>query len=113
RGEVPAAQRRLELDRADEMMARRAVRVPRERSDAGFVERLRGLLLQLGGSRAVQLRKQCRRTLQVERADLEQLLAGALFQPFGEACVMLGAGRLREAGVGDLADQHMLELVGP
>ena len=60
---------------------------------------------------AVELGEQRGRAVEVEGADLEQLLAGPLLQPLGEARVMLGARRLGETRVRDLADQDVLELV--
>ena len=50
--------------------------------------------------------------LQVVGANLGQLVPRALAEPAGEALVQLGAGRLGEARVGDLADQDVLEAIG-
>ena len=44
-------------------------------------------------------------------ANLEQLLVGSFAQPLRELRVVLGAARLRQAAVGDLLDQHVLEPV--
>jgi hypothetical protein len=46
----------------------------------------------------------------VECADLEQLVAGPLLQPAGEARVERRAGRLGKPLIGDLANEDMLEL---
>jgi hypothetical protein len=40
---------------------------------------------------------------------LDELLRPALPEPGGECRMKLRAGELREAGVGDLADEHVLE----
>ena len=96
RREVAAAQGRLELDRADEQLARGTVRLAGERAQARLGERLGRLALQLDRRRAVELGEQRGRAVEVERADLEQLLARALLQPPGEARVVLGPRRLGE-----------------
>ena len=63
-----------------------------------------------GGRRAVELGEQGRGLVEVERADLEQLDAGALAEPVGERTVQVGARALRETGVRHLADEHVLDL---
>ena len=110
--EVAAVERRRELDGAQEQLARAAERLARERALARVRQRHRRLLAQLGGRRAVELGEEHRRLVEVERADLEQLVARAVVQPLGERVVQVGAGALRERRVGDLADEHVLELVG-
>ena len=52
------------------------------------------------------------RLVQVVRADLHELVAGALREPLREARVVLRASELREPGVRDLADEQVLEAVG-
>ena len=72
----------------------------------------RSLLGELGRRRAVELREQPRRLVEVEGADLDELLAGALAEPVRKQQMKVGARALREAGIRDLADEHVLELEG-
>jgi len=48
----------------------------------------------------------------MERTNLEQLVACAFAEPLRERVVQVGARCLREARICNLADEHMLELVG-
>src|SRR5438445_12493338 len=73
-------------------------------------ERGRRLLGQLGRRGAVQLLEQPRSLVEMERADLQQLVARTLGEPAGKAVMQVGAGALRETAVRDLADEHVLEL---
>src|SRR5207237_10127161 len=109
RGEAPA-ESRAELDRAEEELARGAEALARQRALARLGERRGSLLRELGRRFALELLVQPRRLVEMERADLQQLLAGALRQPCGEERVVLGARRLRQPAVGALADQDVLEL---
>ena len=72
-------------------MAGGAVGLAGEGAQAGLGQRLGGFVLQLLRHRAVQLGGQLRRVVEVLRADLEQLVAGALLQPLGEGRVVLCA----------------------
>ena len=109
-GEVPALERRRELDRAQQELARAAEGLARQRAPARARERVRGLLGELRRSGAVELLEQAGRLVEMERADLEQLVAGALAEPLRERVVQVGARGLREPAVRDLADEHVLEL---
>jgi hypothetical protein len=88
------------------------MRLARERAPSGGLERFRGLVSQLGRWAAVELGDQGRRLVEMVGADLEQLLAGALAQPVGEALVQVGPRGLGETRIRHLADQHVLETVG-
>src|SRR5205807_7147986 len=110
-GEVAALERRGELDGLEEDSARRLEALARERTAPSGLEGLGRGLRQLGRARAVELEVDRARLLQMVRADLEQLLAGPVGEPVGECLVQLGAGRLRERRVRDLADQDVLEPV--
>src|SRR5207245_289224 len=55
RREIPTPQGRLELDGAEQELARREVRLPRERALACSLERLRGHARQLLGRMSVEL----------------------------------------------------------
>src|SRR5262249_61104465 len=102
----------LELDRAQEQMPRGLIRLTCERTPSRFLERARRLAGEISRRRAVELCKQRRSVVEVVRSDLEQLVSGPLPEPLGEARVMLGARRLREARVRDVADEDVLEAVG-
>src|SRR5205085_4639377 len=104
-------ERRLELSRLDEELARSHEALPRERPTARGLERRRRVARERRRAGAVQLEVQPARLLEVVRADLQHLVTGALPQPPCEALVQLGARRLGEARVGDLADQDVLEPV--
>src|SRR5690348_12413635 len=47
----------------------------------------------------------------MERPDLEQLLARVLLEPPREERVVLASRRLRQTGIGDFANEDVLELV--
>src|SRR5207237_9338756 len=96
---------------AQQELARRLERLAVERPAPGLRQDHGGLPRELRGRRAVELGLQPRRLVEVERADLEQLVARALVEPLRKARVILGAGRLGPPGIGDLADQDVLEPV--
>ena len=77
----------------------------------GLLERRGRLARQIGGRSAVELGEERRGVVEVVRPDLEQLVAGPLAQPLGEARMVLRARRLGQARVGDVADEHVLEAV--
>ena len=94
RGEVAALEGRLELDRAERtagaptrFASRASARRPAS-SSAAAASRASS-----AGAAAVELCEQRGRVVEVVGADLEQLLAGPLLQPLGEARVVLGARR--------------------
>ena len=60
---------------------------------------------------ALELGEELDRLIEVVCPDLEQLLAGALREPLGEPSVVLRTRELRQARVGDLADEEVLEAV--
>jgi hypothetical protein len=68
---------------------------------------------ELLGRRTVQLGEERRGPVEVVGADLHELIDPAAVEPGGERLVQLGTGRLREPGVGDLADQDVLEAEAP
>jgi hypothetical protein len=109
-GEVAALERRRQLHRPEQQLPAAAERLAREAAPAGVGEGERRLLGELLRRRTVELPQQPRRLVEMEGADLEQLGAGPLGEPARVAVVQVGARALREAGVGDLADQHVLEL---
>ena len=86
-GEIAPLERRRELDRPQQQLARAAERLARERATAGIRQRLRRFLAQLCRSGAVELCEQAGSLVEMERADLEQLVAGALAEPLGERVV--------------------------
>ena len=112
RGEVAAPQRRLELDRAHEEVPSGAVRFAREGTQACLGQRLGRVAPELVRHRAVQLGGQFRGMVEVIGTDLQELVARAFLQPLGERGMVIGPRGLRDAAVSDLADEHVLELVG-
>ena len=108
---VAALECRLELDRAQQELARRLIGLAAECALSCDLEHVRGRLRELERRPPVELGQEQTRLIQVVRADLQQLLVGALAQPFGELLVVLGARRLRQPRVCDFADQHVLEAV--
>src|SRR5204862_3053802 len=80
-GEVAAYERRGELDGAEQELARAAERLAGERALAGVREGDRGLLGQLRRRLTVQLGEQPRGLVEMEGADLDELVAGAGGQP--------------------------------
>ena len=50
--------------------------------------------------------------IEVVGADLDEFLARDLVQPVGDLLVQVGAGALGQTGVGDVADEDVLEAVG-
>src|SRR5215211_8867399 len=111
-GEPAALEGRLELDGAKQQMASTAESLTREGAAAGLLEDGGGAGGEVGRRRPVELGQQRARLVEVERADLEQFVAGSIVEPVGEAQVVLGPRSLRETAVRDLADQHVLEAVG-
>ena len=109
---VATLQGRFELEGAKQLLPGGPMRLTRKRSPAGRLERFRRLVGQLEGWTAVELGDQRRGLVQMVGADLEQLLAGALAQPVGEALVQVGSRGLRETRIRHFADQHVLEAVG-
>ena len=93
-------------------LPRGAVRLAGERAPAGLLQCRSGPRCELGRDGAVELLVQRRRLVEVVGADLDELLACGLVQPLRHLQVELGTGRLREPGVGDVADQDVLEAVG-
>ena len=79
---------RLELDRAQEELARGRERLARHRAATRGLERLGSLDGEVRRSRAVELGEQIRGAVEVERADLEQLLPRSLLQPGREPRVL-------------------------
>ena len=92
-------------------MPGRLVRLARKGAASGFLERAGRLARQIGRRGAVELGEQRRGMVEVVCADLEQLVAGSLAQPLGEAGVVLRAGRFRQARVGDVANEYVLEAI--
>ena len=78
RGEEAPLQRRLELRRAQQQLARRHVRLARQCALAGGRERFCGGTRQFLGRLAVELCVQRAGVVEVVRADFEQLLVGLL-----------------------------------
>ena len=109
RGGVPASQRRLELDGPHELLARGLERLAVEGALARTFEGLGCGDAQVFRRASLELLAQRHRAVEVERADLEQLVADAFAQPLREGRVQLGAHRLAEPAVRDLADEHVLE----
>ena len=66
---------------------------------------------ELGRDCAVELLEQRGRLLEVIGTDLDELLSGPFVQPVGELDVELGPRSLDEPGVGDVANEHVLEAV--
>ena len=116
-GEPPGGERspvavpecRLELGRAHEQLARRAVGLARERAFAGRVQRLGGLVDELVRGGAVELAEEGHGVVEVVGPDLDQLVAGALSEPAREPLMVIRPRGLGQAGVGDLADEDVLE----
>ncbi len=109
RREVAAAQIRIELGGSEEERARGPERLARQGATARAFERGRRRDAQVVRCTALELLAQRERAVEVVRADLHQLVAGAVVQPVRERLVQLGARRLREAGVRDLGDQDVFE----
>jgi hypothetical protein len=78
RREVTAAQRGMQLGRAQQEVTGGAVRLPRKCALPSTLERGGGLALKLLGRRAVELGQELGRMVEVIGTDLEQLLGGAL-----------------------------------
>ena len=93
-GEVATVERRRELHRTEQQLARAPERLAREPSLAGVLEHARGLLRELLRSRPLELGEQPSRLVEVEGANLDELVPGALLQPGGEVAVELRARRL-------------------
>ena len=92
--------------RAERFASRASVRRP------AFSECRGGSRRELGRNGAVELVVQRRRLVEVVGTDLDELFARRLVQPLRHLQVELGTGGLREPGVGDVADQDVLEAVG-
>jgi hypothetical protein len=112
RGEVAPTRARFQLDRAQQRPPRDDERAAPERAPPGFLQRFRGRSRELARDRAVELREQRGRLVEVVRADLGELVAGALADPGGERSVLLRALRLAHPAVRDVADEHVLEAEG-
>jgi len=108
---VAALQSRLELKCPQKLLSGRTVRLAGERVATRRLERLGGLVCELRRRPTLELSDQRGSLIEVVGADLEQLLAGPLMQPAREAGMEVGAHRLGEAGIRDLADQNVLEAV--
>src|SRR5205823_6750287 len=92
---VSPFERGLELDRAQQELARGVVGLAAQCAAAGRLECLRRRLRELERRPPVELREELRRVVEVVRADLEQLLIRAFPEPLRELRVKLGARRLR------------------
>src|SRR5581483_6818132 len=103
-GEVAAFERRGELGRAQEELACAAERLARKGALACMCQRRRSLFVQVRRRGAVELGEQASGLVEVERADLDELVPRALLQPAGERAMQLGTGDLRQAGVRNLTD---------
>ena len=90
-GVVAAPERRLELDGAEQLAARRLVLLARERTLAGARQRLGRLVHELLGWSAVELGEEERRVVEMVSTDLEQLFTGALLDPLSEPRMLLRA----------------------
>ena len=113
RGVVAALERRLELDRAREELARGAVRLARERAPAGLAQRARPPRARARPARvAVELGEERGGVVEVVGADLEQLVARALAAATRRSAAWCSArADFERPRVGDLADQDVLEAV--
>ena len=107
RASARARPRAASSRRADRFASRASARRPAVSSAAAASRR------ELRGRRAVELLEQRRRLVEVVRADLEQLVARPARASQSATCWCSSArARLGEPGVGDVADQDVLEAVG-
>ena len=112
RSEVPALEGRLELQGAQERVARSLIRLPGERASSRLLERRRCLARQVGRRSAVEVGEKRSGMVEVVRPDLEQLVSRPLAEPLGEARMVCRPRGLREARVRDVADEDVLEAIG-
>jgi hypothetical protein len=85
RGQIPALDSGLELDRAQERVPSGLICLAGERSATRLLQGRCGLAGQVGRWRSVEIGEKRRRVVEVVRPDLEQLVAGPLSEPLGEA----------------------------
>ena len=109
RREVPAPQVLLQLGGTEEQRACGAERLARQCAPAGSLERGRSRDPQLVGRPALELLAEQHRAVEMVRADLHQLVAGAIVEPAREGFVELRPRRLAQASVCDLGDEDVLE----
>ena len=112
-GETAPLEGRLELDRPHRQRACDDERAAAQRAPRRRLERGRSLGDELRRHRAVQLGDERRRVVQVVGADVGELVRRALGDPGGEPAVVVGALRLAQRRVRDLANQPVCELEGP
>src|SRR4029077_12637888 len=112
RAETARVERRGELARPHEQLARTGERLAGERTATCVRELGRGLLGEVRGCPSIELGEQPARLVEMESADLDELLPRPLAEPVREQEVEVGARALRESGVRDLPDEHVLELEG-
>ena len=101
----------MQLQGPEPELARVRVRLARHRALCGLDERVGRFVRELFGRRPLELGEELDGLVEVVRADLDELLARALGEPLREPGVVLRPRDLREAGVGDLPDERMLEAV--
>jgi len=89
--------------------ARGSARARSSGAAAGPLEHVSGLRPQVGGNLPVELGEQRRRAIEVEGLGLDELVGRPRPQPVGECTVKPGALALREAAVGDVADEDVTE----
>src|SRR6185503_15754562 len=111
RGEIPPLEGRLELDRSQERITCRLVRLAGESAPAGLLQDLGSLSREVCRRRAVEVGEERCRVVEVVRADLEQLVARPLAEPLCEARMVTCPRRFRETRVGDIADEDVLEAI--
>ena len=112
RGEVAALEGILQLHGAHQQAPSDRVRLSRERPAARLLERRRRLRGKLGRHAALQLLLELRGVVEVVGTDLDELVRQrARGEPLRHLSVEERARRLRQAGIGDVADQHVLEPV--
>ena len=111
RSEVAALEGRLELNGSQERVACRLVRLAGQSAPARLLQGLGSFSRELGRRRAVQVGEERRRVVEVVRADLEQLVARSLAEPLRKARMVTRPRRFRQARVGDIADEDVLEAI--
>src|SRR6185295_3576575 len=102
-------QRRLELVRTQQLVAGRLERLAVQGAPACALERGGCVEPQLVRRPAFELFVQPDGLVEMKRTDLEELRTGAVVQPARELRVKLGAHRLAQPSIRDLADKDVLE----